>query len=92
MAQDDVINLDPFIIQRLQQSSQTAAATQNVPTATPAAPMSTNPQITNLPGLIQQDTFEEGQPVTVGDSIRNLLTAYEPVSYTHLTLPTIYSV
>ena len=67
MAQDDVINLDPFIIQRLQQSSQTAAATSNVPTV---APMSTNPQLTNLPGLVQQDTFEEGQPVTVEDSLR----------------------
>ena len=67
MAQDDVINLDPYVIQRLQQSSQTAAATQNVPTV---APMSTNPQLTNLPGLVQQDTFEEGQPVTVGDSLR----------------------
>lgn len=82
MAQDDVINLDPFIIQKLQQSSANVAATQNVPTATPQTnivqPTSTNPQLTNIPGLLQQDSFPEGQPVTVADSIRSLFTGYEP--------------
>jgi hypothetical protein len=82
MAQDDVINLDPYIVQLLQQASQNTAATQNVPTATPQTnivqPSSTNPQLTNIPGLLQQDSFPEGQPVTVGDSIRSLVTGYEP--------------
>ena len=34
----------------------------------------------------------ESGPVVAGKRIKQILPSYEPVSYTHLTLPTIYSV
>jgi len=50
MAEDDVVNLDPLILQRLSQSSANAASTSALPTATP--PVQTRPPSFNaLPDI-----------------------------------------